>query len=187
MKSKLVRKLVESVFGKGLGAESIRYLVVGVLTTLVNFSLFELMMSVFRINVTVSNVISIAVSILFAYVANKLFVFRRRSDSLSGLALEFCKFVGSRLFTMALEIGTVYLFYNILSQDARLGKITAQVLVIITNYFISKAIVFRSVTKDSSADHTTGATEQEQGHDVVPESAADPKWYSGNTNQNPEE
>jgi len=140
---RLVRKLIEYVFGKGIGGESIRYLIVGGLTTLVNFSLFALMYEIMGIDVTVSNVTSISVSIIFAYVVNKLVVFMHHSDSVRELAAEFLKFVGSRLFTMALEVGVVMLFVDILEQSAMLGKVIANVLVIIVNYVISKAIVFR--------------------------------------------
>jgi len=140
---RFIERIIKFVSGKGIGAESIRYLVVGALTTFVNFGIFELLHSVLGVPVTISNITSISISIIFAYVANKLVVFRRRSDSVASLVLEFCKFVGSRLFTMALEVGAVFLFHDILAYDARLGKIAAQVLVIITNYFISKVIVFR--------------------------------------------
>ena len=142
-----IRRIIKYVLGKDIGSETIRYIFVGGLTTLVNYGLFELMHAVIKIDVNVSNVISISVSVLFAYVANKLIVFRRHSDSLPALMIEFCKFVGSRLFTMALEIGAVYLFFNILGMDARIGKIVSQVIVIIVNYIISKAIVFRNSEK----------------------------------------
>jgi len=138
-----IQRVIKYVFGKELGGETIRYVVVGAMTTLVNFGVFELLYEVIGISVTVSNVTSIAVSIIFAYVANKLVVFRRHSSSFAALAVEFCKFVGSRLFTMALEVGAVELFYTVLEQDARLGKIAAQILVVIANYLISKLIVFR--------------------------------------------
>jgi len=138
-----MRKLVKFLFGKDLGSETIRYLAAGAVTTVVNFCVFTLMFQAFQLNVTVSNVISISVAIVFAYAANKLVVFRRRSDSFAGLALEFCKFVGSRLFTMALEVGAVELFYGVLGFDARLGKISAQGIVVVANYLISKLIVFR--------------------------------------------
>ena len=142
-----IRKIIKYVFGKAPGGETIRYLIAGVLTTLVNYGLFELMHGIIEIDVTVSNVMSISVSIIFAYVVNKLLVFRQHSDSAGALALEFFKFAGSRLFTMALEVGAVALFYNVLGLDARLGKISAQVLVIIANYIISKTLVFRNSTK----------------------------------------
>jgi putative flippase GtrA len=147
MMVKVVKKLIDYTFGKGLGGETLRYLIVGVLTTLVNFGMFELMSGVMKIDVTVSNVTSIAVSILFAYVTNKLIVFRWRSDSLIALALEFVRFIGSRLFTMALEVGAVLLLHNTLGIDPRLAKASSLILVIIANYILSKVIVFRKIVK----------------------------------------
>ena len=141
--TRLIQRVIKYVFGKDLGGETIRYVVVGTMTTLVNYGFFELLYGVFGLRVTISNVTSIAVSIVFAYVVNKLVVFRRHSSSFAALACEFFRFVGSRLFTMALEVGAVELFYTVLEQDARLGKIAAQILVIIANYLISKLIVFQ--------------------------------------------
>ena len=143
MISRLINKTVKYVFGDEPGGEKVRYLVVGGLTTLVNFGLFVILNELLKIDGTVSNVTSISVSILFAYVANKLIVFRLRSENFTALATEFFKFVGSRLFTMALEVGLVLLFANVLLWNAIAGKALSQVLVIIGNYIISKAIVFR--------------------------------------------
>jgi putative flippase GtrA len=143
MKMRFARRIAEYIRGKVPPAESIRYIVVGVLTTLINIGLSELMHVVLGIGVIVSNVVSISVSILFAYIANKLFVFRWHTDSPEALALEFCRFVGSRLFTMALELGIIFLINGILGYSARLGKLVALVFVIIVNYILSKMIVFR--------------------------------------------
>lgn len=144
MISELIQKIVKYVFGEKPGGERIRYLIVGGLTTVVNFGLFVIMHELLAVDATISNVTSISVSILFAYVANKLVVFRQRSETIKALALEFVKFVGSRLFTMAIEIGFVLLFTDVLVWNATLGKAISQVLVIIGNYIISKAIVFRT-------------------------------------------
>ena len=149
MISRMYKKAVEFVFGKGIAGETARYIVVGGMTTLVNYGLFELMWEVIGIAVTISNVTAISASVVFAYAANKLVVFRSRSDGAKGLIIEFLKFVGSRLFTMALEIGAVLVFFNILGYNARIVKIAAQVVVIILNYAISKVIVFRGKTKDA--------------------------------------
>ena len=140
---KIVDRALSYVRGKNRGGEAIRYVIAGALTTLVNFCLFALMTKIMDIGVTVSNVTSISVSILFAYGINKLFVFMRRDKAGMGLALEFIKFVGSRLFTMALEVGAVLLSVSVLGQDELIGKIEAQILVIVANYIISKMIVFK--------------------------------------------
>ena len=143
MISKLIKKIKDYIFGKGLGGEAFRYLVVGGLTTLIDFCLFVLMHEVMGIDSTVSNITSISIAILFAYVTNKLIVFKKHSESATALVIEFIKFVGSRLFTMALAVGVVWLFESVLGLSATLGKAVSQILVVITNYFISKIIVFR--------------------------------------------
>ena len=140
----LFRKIIKYIFRKEFSAETARYIFIGALTTLVNVGLFRLLWNIIGIDVTVSNVTSISVSILFAYVANKLFVFRHRSNSRYELIVEFAKFVGSRLFTMAIEIGSLLVFFNILGYDAWFVKLAVQVIVIVINYIISKMIVFRS-------------------------------------------
>ena len=166
--SGVLRKLVDFVRRKGLDREGVRYVIVGGLTTLVNFGLFALICIIMGIDVSVgnmasipdsvlssgettvsttilfANLISISASIVFAYFANKLVVFRQRCSTRAELALEFAKFVGSRLFTMAIEIGAVWLFVDLLAMNALIGKAVSQVLVIILNYIISKLIVFRS-------------------------------------------
>ena len=138
-----MRWIIDFVRRKGLDREEVRYLFVGGLTTLVNFAVFALLHRLMKIDVTVSNVTSIMLSILFAYAANKHIVFKRRCNSRTELAFEFVKFVGSRLFTMAIEVGAVWLFVEALALDALLGKAASQIVVIILNYIISKLIVFR--------------------------------------------
>ena len=139
----MIHGIIDNIHRKGLDREGGRYIIVGGLTTLVNFGVFAVMHRILKIDVTVSNVTSISVSILFAYAANKLVVFKRHCSSQVELAFEFIKFVGSRLFTMAIEIGAVWLFVDVLVLNALIGKAVSQVLVIILNYIISKLIVFR--------------------------------------------
>ena len=143
----MIRRGIDFIRKRGLEREEVRYIIAGGLTTLVNFVVFALMNEIMRIDVTVSNVTSISVSILFAYVVNKHFVFKRRCNSGTELVMEFIKFVGSRLFTMAVEIGAVWLFVEVLVLNALLGKAVSQVIVIILNYIISKLIVFRRISR----------------------------------------
>jgi putative flippase GtrA len=137
-----MKEKVRALLSGGLGGEAFRYIIVGGLTTLINFGVFALMTKILDIGVTVSNVTSISISILFAYITNKLIVFRRRCDTWAELALECVKFIGSRLVTMAVEVGCVMLFVDVFGQDELIGKAEAVVIVVILNYVISKLIVF---------------------------------------------
>ncbi|MBR5452385.1 MAG: GtrA family protein [Clostridia bacterium] len=123
--------------------EAIRYIIIGICTTLVNYLCFAILADLIKLDVTVSNVTSVIISILFAYVTNKLFVFRSHCENLKQLIFEFVKFVGARGITMVVEIGGLYLLHNLLFMDKHIAKISVQVIVIVGNYFISKLIVFK--------------------------------------------
>ena len=129
-----------------LTSEGMRYLFIGGCTTLVNLVVYAVLCRVVRLNVNISNIISVSVSILFAYVTNKLVVFRSHCSSPGELAAECARFIGARLATMVIEVGGVFVLYNILHQNEMVAKLATQVLVVIGNYFISRFIVFRDRT-----------------------------------------
>ena len=138
----MFKKLIEKIKDILKDGEAVRYIIIGLCTTAVNYLAFALLTEVCGLEVNLSNAAAIAVSIIFAYVANKLFVFRSHCKSFLALAAEFGKFVGARLITMAVEFGGVYVMYNLLSINEHIAKLSTQVVVIIGNYFISKLLVF---------------------------------------------
>jgi putative flippase GtrA len=132
-----------------MNTETFRYLVIGGCTTLLSFVTYVTFCRGLGWDVTTANVTSIIISILFAYTANKIIVFRSVCASTSGVVFEFGKFISGRLFTMLLEVGGVFLFYNIFRWDEVLAKVLTQVAVIVMNYIISKFFVFTDVRKDA--------------------------------------
>ena len=138
----MLKKLINKIKEVLKDGEAVRYIIIGVCTTAVNYICFTVMTAVFSWEVNLSNIIAIVLSILFAYVTNKLFVFRSHCDSFGELALEFIKFVGARGITMAVEFGGVFVMYNLLDIHEQIAKLSLQAVVIIGNYFISKLLVF---------------------------------------------
>jgi putative flippase GtrA len=69
----------------------ILYIVFGVLTTAVNIIAYWLLTRMFHCPVNVSTVIAWVLSVLFAYVVNKLFVFQSRTHSAKALLWEALK------------------------------------------------------------------------------------------------
>ena len=134
-----------------MNAEALRYLFIGVCTTLVNLIVFTVLCKLVHMDVNLANFISIVIAILFAYVTNKLYVFRSHCASVGELASECVKFCGARVATMAIEMGGVFLIYNILGFDELIAKCCTQFFVVIGNYFISKFFVFRGNQKKSDA------------------------------------
>jgi putative flippase GtrA len=124
-------------------SEAFKYLVIGGCTTLVNLVAYAIFVKGFKWNVTLSNILSISISIIFAYITNKLIVFQSHCANIMGVINECAKFVGARLATMVIEVGGVFLTVNLIGQDAMIGKLETQVIVIVGNYFISKFFVFK--------------------------------------------
>ena len=81
-----------------LTKELIAYVFFGVLTTIVNFITYFLFASVFGINYLISNIIAWFVSVLFAYITNRIWVFESKDDNIIKEALLF---YGGRVFSGA--------------------------------------------------------------------------------------
>ncbi|MGE5450087.1 MAG: GtrA family protein [Methanomassiliicoccales archaeon] len=119
-----------------------RYIIAGTATTLVNFTAFYLLYALLHIDVDISNSISVICAVIFAYVVNKVFVFRTPFHSIKILGLEFLAFLVSRLTTMIIEIAGVYLGHSLLDINAMISKIIINIVVLILNYIFSKYFVF---------------------------------------------
>ncbi len=135
--------------------ELIAYLIFGVLTTLVNWLTYTLLVKISPPSVnaltwiTVSNAAAWVAGVLFAFITNKIFVFESKSFAPATLAKEFVSFVASRAFTGVLEVFGVPLLVKLgLNQtvfgiEGMAAKLTVSVIVVILNYVFSKLIVFR--------------------------------------------
>ena len=135
--------MINDIMLKLKSKEVIVYIIVGIMTTIVNFSIYTMLYYFLRIDVTISNIISVIVSILFAYIMNKLFVFHSHCQTLKEVFGECSKFISARIVTMIIEVGGVYLLVNILGRDEFIGKLETQVVVLVGNYLISKFFVFK--------------------------------------------
>ena len=122
------------------------YLFFGVLTTLVNYAIYQPCVYWFHISAAVSNVIAWAVAVAFAYLTNKPFVFRSYDWSAKVVLPELRDFVACRVGSGALETAIIFLTCDILHWNSMLMKLITSVLVVILNYVGSKLLVFRKKT-----------------------------------------
>ena len=76
----------------------ILYLIFGVLTTLVNFAAYHICYTKLQFQNLVSNTIAWILSVLFAFITNKIWVFKSKSFEFSKLAVERSGFITARFF-----------------------------------------------------------------------------------------
>ena len=118
--------------------EVLSYLFFGGCTTLVNIISFWLLRFL-KIELFTSNAIAWVLSVLFAFITNKLFVFQSKGNALK----EGISFFGFRLLSLAFDMGLMYLLINVLSWNELISKIITNVFVIIINYVFSKIFIFK--------------------------------------------
>ena len=132
--------------------EIINYLIVGVLTTIVSLVvkwglLFTVLDPKNSVQLQVAVVISWIAAVVFAYITNRIFVFKSKSKK---ILKEIMSFFGARLLTLGLEMIIMWFFVTFLKLNSDLWVLmwtmVAQILVIIFNYIFSKLWVFHSNT-----------------------------------------
>lgn len=131
--------------------QAIRYVFFGGCTTMVNLVSYYLLRRLLGMDITAANLAAISLSILFAYVVNKLFVFEHRTSSVKELLKEAGSFIGMRLGTMLVEVLGVLLLSCIWGMNDMAAKLVIQVVVLVLNYLISKLVVFREETPGGKA------------------------------------
>ena len=135
----LEHKLLGPIVKKMLDREIIAYLFFGFLTTIVGFSSFWFCRR-FNLSALLSNIVSSVIAIIFAFIVNKHFVFLSKDWSLRNAARELWQFTGGRIVVMAAETGLLFLLVDFIGFNDNICKIITTVLVMITNYIISKLI-----------------------------------------------
>lgn len=134
-----IKKIIRRVMTK----EVIFYIIFGVLTTIVNILSTYILNHFLGIDGAIASAIGIILSIIFAYFSNRKLVFNSQAVGFKENLKEFGKFMLGRAGTMILEEGGVILFNTILNWPLMPVKITLTVIVIISNFFISKFFAFK--------------------------------------------
>lgn len=124
----------------------VSYLFFGVLTTAVNYVVYLPCYNLLGLSAAVSNVIAWAVSVAFAFLTNKPFVFKSHDWSAKTVVPELAKFVGCRVGSGFLETGIIFLTVDCLRWDGNVMKLVTSVLVVILNYIASRLLVFRKAS-----------------------------------------
>lgn len=122
--------------------EIIAYLFFGICTTLVNIAVYYICRT-FGMSTTAGTITAWILSVLFAYVTNRHWVFKNRADSFTGILRELLSFFSCRLATGILDLGIMVIFVDLLYQNDMIIKVLSNALVIILNYLASKFFIFQ--------------------------------------------
>lgn len=132
--------------------EIVVYIIFGGLTTLVNFVGYIVLTRIMGMEAGIANVVAIIISILFAYVTNKIWVFESKTTKIKEVLKEMFSFFGCRAFTSLLDIGLFDLLVYVFHISDIWVKIFNQIIVIVLNYVLSKVIVFRKEKKSRKGE-----------------------------------
>lgn len=137
--------------------EFILYTVFGVGTTLVNFVVYWAMLKLMGDSMyLVANFFAWLASVIYAFITNKLYVFKSTAKDWRTVAKEALQFGGARAISLVFEeVGLLVLLgaANLSEYTLHIGsfsidgtmliKLILAVFVITSNYFFSKFIIFR--------------------------------------------
>lgn len=129
--------------------EIIAYIICGGATTLVSLVTYYMFAEfVFDINnafeLQVINVLSWIISVAFAFVTNRIFVFQSKASPIK----EFFKFYMARIGTLLIDMLLMYLFVTICSLNDMVVKTVVQIVVIVLNYVFGKKMVFKGENRN---------------------------------------
>ena len=123
--------------------EIILYLLFGGLTTLVNFATYAALAHLLPWPTVLSTAVAWFLSVLFAYITNKIWVFESRTNTLRALLRETLAFFACRVFSGVLDLLIMWVCVDLLFLNDLVIKILSNVLVVILNYLFSKLWIFK--------------------------------------------
>lgn len=121
----------------------ISYLFFGVCTTLINIISYYICARQLNMSTLVSTVTAWVISVLFAYVTNKLYVFESKSWEKNVVVREITSFFTCRIMTGMLDLIIMLVFVDFMGWYDVGVKIFSNGLVVVLNYIASKVVIFK--------------------------------------------
>ena len=140
--------MIKKIWDKVMNREVISYLIFGVLTTLVNWVVYAAMVKV-HIDYRIATAAAWAVSVLFAFIVNKIFVFQSYNLRPAYVIKEITSFVACRAVSGVMEMVFMIVMVSWIHMDEYISKIAVSVIVVIVNYVFSKLFIFRKSEEKS--------------------------------------
>lgn len=114
----------------------------GVLTTIMNVAVYLLCRKT-GIVVSISTALAWFLSVLFAFITNKLYVFDSHEHGRKAIWRELWMFYSSRLLSGLLDIAIMYVLVTLFKSNELLAKIIDEFAVSAMNFLLSFLVIFR--------------------------------------------
>lgn len=128
--------------------EMIMYIIMGIFTTAVNISSFYILVEILDADYKTATVIAWILSVLFAYITNKIYVFQQKTSDMRSLLRELAAFFSVRLLSLGIDLGMMILLVSQFHTNETLAKILDNVVIVVVNYIASKWLVFKKTTEE---------------------------------------
>jgi putative flippase GtrA len=116
--------------------EFIRYLISGLINSVIGYLAFIISLNYFSVSVYFSNLLSYALGLISAYFLNKYFVFEIAEGG------RYIIFVGSFLFSYCLNLLFLIFFIKILNIQVEIAQLFAMAVYTLSFYILNKFAVF---------------------------------------------
>ena len=134
--------------------EGMRYLIFGAISTVVNILTYAIFASLIlkdlpveELRVNISELVAFVVSIIFAYITNKIYVFETKTENWKDLIREITSFTSCRILTEFVSILLMNMAIWFSINDIFM-KVFSNIVVIILNFIFSKLIIFKKKKDD---------------------------------------
>ena len=121
----------------------ISYLFFGGLTTLINIVVFQVCSANLHMYYQLANFLAWLLSVLFAFITNKLWVFESKFTTFKNFLIEMWWFFFYRIISLGFDAGIMFIGISLLHANGLVTKLVDQVVIVLLNYFFSKFLIFK--------------------------------------------
>lgn len=127
-------------------SETFLYLVVGGLTTIINWAVFVVVNELLKQNNLkmwfLAEAAAFISAVLFAFFCDKFIVFKHPFVSIKKLLAELISFVSARLIINTIAVIVMAILIETFSINEYIAKLVSSIINIVLNYLVSKFLIF---------------------------------------------
>lgn len=121
----------------------INYGIFGVMTTLVHIGIFYIARIYGQQSITTSYVVAWVIAVGFAYITNRQWVFKPQAGGIGDFWQAMGRFYIGRIVTGVIGWGILTFGVQVLHGSDQLWNVIQNIIVIISNYWIAKWLIFK--------------------------------------------